>query len=126
MSYDDMRRNLNADLRLSYEKYLTEQDKDTVKRKQEEELYCQARLRQINAEKMIHENKLAKENELFENAERLIAEQMRRPTVVALGSEKYEMSELHALCKTMRSDIELLKAEVAALKIDYSGSRITN
>ena len=115
-----MRRCLNADLQLSYEKYLTEQDNDEAKRKQEEELYCQARLRQINAEKMMHENKLAKENELFEKAERLIAEKCLKTEIISnvaeLGSEKAGMAELHLLCKTMRDDIELLKTEVAGLK----------
>ena len=124
-----MRRSLNAELRLSYEKYLSAQDKEEVKRKQEEELYCQARLRQINAEREIHENKIAKENELFENAERMIAEQMKRlqsdaiSNVAELSVEidhvtsfKYEIAELHLLCKTMREDIEFLKTEVAALK----------
>ena len=119
MSYDDMRRRLNGDLRLTYETYLLAVDKEEVRRKKDEELFRQARLRQNEAEKQIRQEKLDKENELFERAEKIIAKQYARVEADPLPL-KYEIAELRLLCKNMREEIETLKAEVAELRAEKS------
>jgi len=112
MNYDTMRRRLNSDQRLSYEQYLSGYDYEVAKRKKEEELYCQARLRLINAKRVMHEDKIAREIELFENV--TITEQKDiNPTVIVAMTD---IDELKLLYKNMREEIELLKKEIEALK----------
>ena len=147
MSYDNLRRRLNAEMRLTYETYLLAEDKEEVRRKKDEELYREARTRHLESEKQIQQEKLAKENELFERAERMIAEQTALlaqeavSTITSTKAEadvldahcldhlrnrlplttlKYEMAELHLMCKNMREEIEMLKTQVAELRAEKS------
>lgn len=101
-SHDSMRRQLNDELRQSYEKYAIEVEKEEVRKKQDEELYMKARTLSLT-------NKL-----ISEHTEKLDMDIARGG--LSITALKIEIAELRLQCKTSREENAVLKTEMAALK----------